>query len=343
MTASDSVDSIQGAVRFLPAAAGVDGSVGPCCISATMDEVLAHVSFATNCGGFTASIMVEPMYDEITGARIPVPCEETLRYEGFLEHSASTRTGGTKSQVRGTLISADRSTVYARASGLFVRPASEPTPRQTDALFAETANMALSKAEEDAEALAAAERRRARALDSLRVTPGSPLLVTHLQEFEVQRERWLDAEAATALTRRDLGALELHGKVFAVLPVNTSGSVRGAVKFTYCSQGLPSIVFGGSIFAVLERAAFVACQDLRPRHEVRLLRTELQMKARLPVNETARLELTVESSAAGTQGEEFRVIGRLLSMDGNTVFDVVEALLVAVPQATMPIGLSSKL
>jgi hypothetical protein len=357
----DHFDSIQGAVRFLPSAAGADGSVGSGGISAAMDEVLAHVSMATNCGGFTASLTVEQTCDEITGSRIQVPCEETLRYEGFLEHSCATSKGGAKSHVRGVLLSADRSIVYARATGLFVRPALQPSPRQIEALFAQGANMradlALIKAAEDVEALAEAEQRRTHALDTLRVAPGSPLLLSHVENFDYKRAQWLETDevAMSLKTSRDLGALELEGKVFSAFPIMTTGFVRGAIKFAYSSQGPPSTAHGGSRFAVFERAALVACQDLRPSHDVQLLQTEVQMKARLPLNTTVWLELSVEASGASNNREELKATGRLVSVDGKTVFDVAEAWLLAsqpcptdviehrLTTGMMPVALASKL
>lgn len=312
---SGSSKSLHGAVKFLSTTSTETGVVSSGAIAAAFDEILGDVSWCFGCPGFTAELVVEQCLDDF-GKTIEVPVATTLRCFGDLELKEVTKKGASRCYVSGSLQSTDGSVEYGRASAVFISPSGyDPN------------SIATHDEARDPEELDRLVLERTEALRTMCAGTGCWQFMTHLPNFEQSRETWA----------KNLGpgyfadAPELYGKAFLFFLNHSPGSpLRAAVNFGCCAQGPPSTAHGGSRFACLQYAAFHACCIYEEGSSISLEKCKVSMKARLPMNTTAWVEIRVtrkESIAGlgGGVGNRLFLEGQLTTVDGQVIYDALKA------------------
>eukprot|EP00931_Biecheleriopsis_adriatica_P120567 TRINITY_DN95692_c0_g1_i1.p1 TRINITY_DN95692_c0_g1~~TRINITY_DN95692_c0_g1_i1.p1 ORF type:complete len:438 (-),score=77.96 TRINITY_DN95692_c0_g1_i1:22-1335(-) len=324
--------SVHGALKFLPPTSSDGHAISSGALAAAMDEILGDVAWCVECSGFTAYLEIEH------GRGIEVPVGTTLSYRGQADNITETSKNGLKCHVSGFLASIDGATIYARASAVFVRPSSIPTPSELSAMYgnftAQAQKQIVAHAEaRDLQLQRQREMQRAAALEAM--SDGSGVgryrYMTHLPSFRQQRLHWIDEECSSFGPLSLVDVPEFQGKVFlAFLNKSTDKELTGIVKFSFCAQGPPSTAHGGSRFAVLEHAATHLCHLHLAGSTACLERCKVQMKAQLPLGKTVKLlirisdiEKTVPGGPAGYQ--RVKLEGALTNIEGQLVYDTVTA------------------
>jgi hypothetical protein len=302
----------QGALRFLPTTSADARTVSYGAIGAAFDEILADVS-SDGLPLFTASLVVEPCPDQ-NGKMIDVPVATTLRYLGEFDRKEKTSKGASKCYVSGSLLSIDGATLYARASALFISPAGMNARKKTEA--------------EDAELLQKSVPERIAALRTMCHNTGCWQFMTHLPNFEHASEQWAQSLGPGYF----VDFPELRGKVFTCLLSHSSGSNFHAIaKFSCCALGPPFTAHGGSRFALLLQTALQACLFDEGEASLDLKRCEVNMKARLPLNATVRVEMNVSRKQIVSGSKQIYLEGQLTNLEGTVVYDTVKAEVACTP------------